>query len=133
MKHVLSSVRAYFSGKKQVTIRDIAVQVMTDVISDYSDWYEEKGLYLPPDFATDPAGWTEALHKIKRAFTLLDDEAHQEGELWEAKNRWKEYGEQDAERIKELEHEIQEGLLLFGQNLQYMTDPKKLHPDSVGR
>ena len=106
------------------TIRDIAVLTLYEVISDYSDWQEQHGLYLPPDFATDPTGWAIALQKMKRAFRLLYEEIMSEGELWEAKNKWKDYGEEDVEEIKELNEEIQEGLTLFGKYLFYLTDPK---------
>lgn len=113
--------------KEEPNIRDRAIDVLHAAIEEYSDWYEEHGLYLPPDYVTDPTSWTEALHKMKRAFTLLNDEANQEGELWEAKNKWKEFGEKDSEKIDELNREIKEGLTIFGSQLLYLTDrPKKV-------
>jgi len=111
--------------EEYTTIRDKAVESLYWSIKDYSDWYEECGIYLPPDYAIDPAGWTEVLHKIKNAFRLLYEEFREEGELWEAKNGWKDYGEQDVDRIEELNKEIEEGLSLFGKYLFYFTDPKK--------
>jgi hypothetical protein len=116
----------FFNFKKQnKTIRDVAVESLCEMISDYSSWYDEHGLYLPPDYEADPTSWTEALHKVKRAFLLLNDELHQHGELWEAKNKWKKYGEQDSEEINRLNKEIEEGLAIFGAQFFYFTDYKK--------
>lgn len=112
----------FFDQKKQPTIRDKAVTSLTQMIESYSDWYEEKGLYLPPDYQADPTSWTEALHKVKRAFKMLNDEMDGTGELWEAKNGWSKFGEKDIEKINELEKEIKEGLAIFGQQLLYLTD-----------
>jgi hypothetical protein len=110
--------------KNNKTIRDIAVKSLCKIISEYSTWYDEHGLCLPPDYASDPSAWTEALHKVKRAFILLNDELHQRGELWEAKNKWKKFGEQDSEKIDELNKEIKEGMMIFGAQLLYLTDYK---------
>jgi hypothetical protein len=107
------------------TIRDIAVDNLYRMVRDYSEWYDEHGLYLPPDYASDPTGWTIALQKMRRSFGLLYEEMNGYGELWEAKNVWKEYGAIDIEKINELNKEIKEGLSLFGSQLIYMTDPKK--------
>lgn len=127
-KSVAKPIRRYFQkalSSEPQTIRDTTVEELCRLIEDYSDWYEEHGLYLPPDYATDPSGWNEALHKIKRAFRLLYEEIHGEGDLWEARHGWEKYGEKDTERIDELEKEIKEGLALFGAQLFYLTDPKK--------
>jgi hypothetical protein len=86
-------------------------------------------MYLPPDYAKDPSGWSEALHAMKRAFCLLYEELNKEGELWEAKNKWNEFGEQDTEKIEELNGVIKYGLTLFGKYLFYLTDPKKTYDD----
>ena len=124
---LLDKVAKAFSLEDQdppESIRDITVRALYEAITDYSNWYECYGLYLPSSFATDPTGWTEALHKMKRAFQLLYDELHQEGELWDAKQKWVAYGEQDVEQLHDLEKEVTEGIRLFGENLMYMTDPK---------
>lgn len=123
-------MRGYFDGlfKKGDavdTIRDVAVRSLYRVVADYSDWYQERGLYLPPDYASDPTAWTEDLHKVKRAFELLHDDLNGEGELHAAKTKWAKYGETDVEEIKHLEKEINEGLEIFGKQLFYLTDPKK--------
>jgi len=116
----------FFTSKKNLTIRDQCVHLFADEIAGYSDWYEEKGLKLPPDFAQNPSEWTEVLHKMKRAFQLLKEEKDGEGAYWLAKNKWKEFGiiEQDTEEIEEYEEEIQEGLMLFGKYLFWLTDDK---------
>jgi len=114
-----------FKNKGDSLIRDVAVESLYHMIEDYSTWYADKGLYLPPKYATDPTEWTVVLQKIKRAFKLLYEEMNEEGELWEAKNKWKDYGEKDVEEIKVLEMEIIEGLTLFGEQLFYLIDPKK--------
>jgi len=92
--------------KETRTVRDVAISSLCEVIKDYSEWYDEKGLYLPPNFATDPAGWCEALHKMKEAFMLLRNA-------------------EDMDDIEGYEKDIVEGLTLFGENLMYMNDPKK--------
>lgn len=104
------------------TIRDVAVSSLTDIINNYTDWYVENGLYLPPDYATDPSSWNEVLRKIQRAFNLLNDEAHQKGELFEAKEEWKKYGEQDTAKIDDLNKEIKQGLEFFGKYLFDLID-----------
>jgi hypothetical protein len=120
------NISKFFKQEKKVkVIRDVAVKSLYKIIADYSDWYEYKGLHLPPDYATDPSLWTLNLQKIKRAFELLHDEMNGEGELWEAKNKWKNFGEQDTEKIEELNKEIIEGFTEFGKQLFYLTDPKK--------
>jgi hypothetical protein len=106
------------------TIRDVAVEALAPIIEDYSHWYDEHGLYLPPDFATRPTDWCEELHAIKRALNLLKDEKNGEGELWEAKNAWKEYGEHDAEKVEELNKFIDAAFTSIGKQLLYLTDPK---------
>lgn len=111
--------------KKTKTIRDTAVKALFDIVSDYSEWYDEHGLYLPPDYMHDPTGWCEDLHKVKRAFTLLYEDLNEKGELWEAKKKWEKFGEQDAEKLKDLNNEILDGLRIFGAQLLYLTDPKK--------
>ena len=96
------------------TIRDATVDSLYHLIDDYSDWYDQEGLYLPPDFATRPSDWCEVLHQIRRAFKLLHDEVAREGELWEAR--------ENPEKTKELEEEIKKGFELFGKYLFYLTD-----------
>lgn len=114
-----------FLKRQPETMRDKTVKTIFSMIEKYSKWYDEHGLYLPPDYASDPSAWSEALHKMSRAFKLLIQEMNGEGELWEAKNKWKKYGEEDTEKIKELEAEIKEGLSLFGSQLFYLTDTEK--------
>lgn len=118
------NIPSFFSSKakKNKTIRDVAVTAVHDMVEKYSEWYDEQGLYLPPDYAADPTSWTEALHKVKRAFCLLHSEMNGEGELWRAKNDWSKFNEQDTEAIKDLEKEIKEGLTIFGSQLLYFTD-----------
>jgi len=106
----------------QKTIRDVAVRELCDLVSDYSDWYENHGLVLPRDFANDPTGWTVALQKMKRAFCLLRQDMDREGELYEAKKKWEKFGEKDGAKIEELNTEIREGLSLFGKYLLDLTD-----------
>lgn len=114
--------------KTPANIRDYSVQALYRLVSDYSDWYEEHGVKLPPDFATDPTAWTVCLQKMKRAFCLLHDEQNGSGPLWNAKHKWAQFGEVDSEEIKDLEQEIHEGLSLFGKYLYYMQDEHYLLP-----
>ena len=107
------------------TARDIIVQNISGIINDYVTWHSEHGLFMPPDFATDPTSWLIVLSKMKRSFSLLEEELREEGELWEAKNKWKKFNEQDTEKIEELNAEIVEGLTLFGKYLFYLTEDQR--------
>lgn len=122
---LLRKVFSEDSKEGSKTIRDTAVEALYYAITDYSDWYDEQGLYLPPDYASNPSEWCEVLHQMKRAFRLLFEELHGEGELWAAKSGNGEYTGQDTERVEKLEKEIQEGLALFGKYLYFLTDEIK--------
>lgn len=121
-KKAINLARSLINQKTELTLRDTIVTSVFKNIDEYADWYAEAGLLLPPDFATDPTQWTEALRKMQRAFSLVSEEIDGYGELWEAKNKWKEFNEKDAEEIKLLEQEINEGFALFGKYLYYMND-----------
>ena len=126
---IIKAVKNFFSKfkkkEKEITIRDKAVKALCIAVGEYSQWYDEHGLYLPPDYATNPSEWNEVMHKIKRAFRLLYDEMNKEGDLWEVKNKWEKYGQKDVEEIEALEKEIRDGFILFGSQLLYMNDIKK--------
>ena len=92
-------------NKKRKSIREITVESLHDIIDQYDKWYSEHGLYLPPDYENDPSEWTEALHKINRAFELLND--------------------RDRAVTSETEQEVRSGLFLFGKYLYWMTDIPK--------
>lgn len=127
---LLRKVFSEDSKEGSKTIRDTAVEALYYVITDYSDWYDEQGLYLPPDYASNPSEWCEVLHQMKRAFKLLFQELHNEGELWEAKKLIYpdingKYIGQTTKEVEKLEKEIQEGLALFGKYLYFLTDEIK--------
>ena len=105
---------------KRKTIRDIAVKRLAEEVIAYAGWYQTHGLALPPKYAKDPGAWNDALYRIARAFELLEADLKEEGPYWEAKHCW--HGKPDAEKVKQVEQEINEGLLLFGENLLYLTD-----------
>ena len=111
-----------FRENKIKTLRDLVVWNLSGDVKDYAEWYADHGIYLPEEFSHDPSQWTEVLRKISRAFELRFDEIKGEGELFEARNRWAEFGEVDAEKLKELEQEVQEGFELFGKYLNVLTD-----------
>lgn len=111
-----------FNGRSKETIRGTAVRELYPLISKYADWNAEHGMYLPPDFASDPTGWANALRDMQRAFRILKEELEGEGELWEAKNRWKKYGQEDSQEICEIEAQIERGLTLFGKYLYFLTN-----------
>lgn len=96
------------------TIREVAIAELYHVVDDYCTWYVEQGLYLPPDYATDPSGWNEVINQIKRAFTLMHDYSAETGELWKAKG--------NEEMTAKLEKEVQEGFTLFGKYLFFLND-----------
>ena len=102
------------------------VSAIASLIQDYSKWYAEHGIYLPPEFEQDPSSWTEVLRKMSRAFELLQGENDPEGELYIAKHKWDSFGEIDSEEVKALEAEIIEGSSLFGRYLYFMKDDKKI-------
>lgn len=111
-----------FLKPKNETIRDKTVKSLFSMIEKYSKWYEDQGLLLPPDYATDPSGWTEELHKINKAFKLLIEDINGKGAYYDAKHKWDSVGERDIEKIEEIEKEIKEGLSVFGKQLLYLTD-----------
>lgn len=97
-----------FLKKEKKSVRDyFASTLMTEVVAEYSEWYDQNGLYLPPDYATRPSDWNEDLHKIVKALDLLDDET--EGNELSVNSK-------DA---------IIEGLSILGKQLYYMTDVVK--------
>lgn len=42
--------------------------MLAPYVIDYCKWYCEHGLYLPGEYAANPAAWTEILRKIQYAF-----------------------------------------------------------------
>lgn len=91
--------------KAPKSIKDIAIEHLSEAVEEYDSWYSEHGLKLPPDYASDPSGWTEDLHKMAKAFRLLRD-----------KNR---------AITNETEEEIRSGLFLFGKYLYWLDDEIK--------
>lgn len=98
-----------FFNKKKKSVRAVAVESLLEVLESYSEWYDQAGLYLPPKYATDPTGWSEAMHVMVRALDLIDiEETYTEGSISEAEKK-----------------EVIKGLKLLGENLYYMTDVEK--------
>lgn len=108
--------------KEAFNIKGYVVSRVTPLIDSYVDWYAQRGIFLPPDYATDPTGWTEVLRKIQRAFILADTEDDDDGEIHQAKVKWSTFGQEDPEAIKELYNEIQLGFELFGKYLMHLKD-----------
>lgn len=108
--------------KEQKSIRQVAVENLTDLISDYAEWYHRAGLYLPPAYAADPTGWSEALQKIERAFDLVSGN---DDDYTLAQFNAETGLVGDLQNLEDLEKEINEGFALFGANLLYLTDIKK--------
>ena len=67
--------------KYEVRNEDI-VELLNPIVSDYVDWYAERGLYLPETFASDPAAWTGILRKIQRAFDLAQTKEYRKNEVY---------------------------------------------------
>lgn len=76
--------------------------------------YEEHGMALPLEFATDPGTWLSILKKIEFAF---DSEWSVQNEI---ENRFTK-GMTD-EKIKEHDKKVEEGFTLFGKYLLYLYD-----------
>lgn len=75
--------------------------------------YEEGGLSLPIEYATDPAAWLLILKKIEYSF---DD-------LWDKDND-PDYDKfkTTPEKLKEHEERVEEGLELFGRHIRDLWD-----------
>lgn len=119
MKKIFPCVCWPIFGKKQ-TIRDAAIAYLAPLVDEYADWNAEKGLYLPPDFEKDPSGWAQALREMQYALNTLRAEQKGEGDLYDAKSRWR--GEGDKEQIEDINNRVINGLALFGKYLFYLTD-----------
>jgi hypothetical protein len=113
---------------KPETIRDRTVNSVYYMLKDYSDWYQEAGIVLPPDYETDPSAWNEELHKMVRAFKLVHDNMHGRGELYDALHNWEFLDKIDTVKLNALNKEIQEGFEAFGKQLQHLTDPEGEYP-----
>ncbi len=73
-----------FSWKGEEDVLALA-ETIYPRLNDYIDWYCEKGLYLPEEFATDPASWTTILRDIQEAFRLLHSGEYRLGEVYQEK------------------------------------------------
>lgn len=114
--------------KEAFNIKGYVVQRVTPLIDSYADWYAQKGLTLPPEYAADPTTWTQILRDIQRAFILADTEDDEDGEIHKARVKWQSFGQEDPEAIKDLYAEIQKGFELFGKHLFYLKD---IQPETI--
>lgn len=75
--------------------------------------YEERGMSLPMDFETDPAGWTLVLKKIEYAFDdMWKSENDDSYDLWRG----------TPEKVKEHNDKVQEGFELYGRYFRDLWD-----------
>lgn len=77
-------------------LRHATTRFIQPRLKEFARWQSEHGERLPTAFATDPAGWLEALNKMVRAFELLD--------------------EHDGLLPESLQEEVAEGLQLFAKH-----------------
>lgn len=76
--------------------------------------YEEHGMSLPDEFATDPGTWLNILKKIELAFdSVWDDEFEKENRFTKGMN---------TEQVKEHNLKVEEGLTLFGKYIRNLWD-----------
>ncbi len=97
-------------------IRDYTIRTLHPIIDEYVDWYAEHGVSLPEAFALDPAGWTEVLRKIQKAFFLAATEHDEDSPIAFSKK----HGHEEA--LVEYRREIQAAFSLFGKHLDDIVD-----------
>jgi hypothetical protein len=97
--HKKSNKNNSFSWKGEEDVLALA-ETIYPRLSDYVDWYCEKGLYLPKEFATDPATWTNILREIQEAFRLLHSGEYRLDE--------------------DMQNRVDEGLVLFGKYFRHL-------------
>lgn len=73
---------------------DVLYNISDDII-EYVDWYCEHGLYLPQEFAKDPAAWTQILRDIQAGMYELQksDEDVNEKLLYDGCTKYYKYAE----------------------------------------
>jgi hypothetical protein len=83
-------------------------------LKDFVKNYEEHGMSLPTEFATDPGTWLMILKKIEFAFdSSWDDEFEIENRFTKGMNN---------EQVKEHYLKVEEGLTLFGRYIHDLWD-----------
>lgn len=107
---------------KKVNIREETVLSLYEPLKNYSKFNDEHGLYLPPDFATRPADWSEEVHKMVEALGLLYDELHGEGKLYDLTSSPVELTKEEQKRLDDLNAQIQDGLSSLGKQLFFLTE-----------
>jgi hypothetical protein len=76
--------------------------------------YEEHGMSLPVEFASDPGAWLMILKKIEFAFdSVWEDENEMENRFTRGMT---------AEQLKEHNLKVEEGLILFGKYIRSLWD-----------
>jgi hypothetical protein len=93
LKGIKEYLQRSLGWRYQISTEDI-IESLHEPITDYVNWYAERGLYLPEEYKTDPGAWTDVLRKIQRSFEL----AHKK----------------DYKKDEVLKKEMQEGFELFG-------------------
>lgn len=69
----------------------VIIKIAPDIIA-YVDWYAEHGIYLPTEFARDPAAWTQILRDIQAGVReLLKDEGVDEKLLYDGIAKYYQY------------------------------------------
>lgn len=83
------------------------IKTLQPLIKEYARVEAESGIFLPPDFKTDPARWLETLRAMEYSFDELNKEFS--GEKISCIN--------DEIKLEERAKKIQKGLELFGKYL----------------
>ena len=115
---ILYDIKFWFQrrwyGYSESDVSDLSSYILDKVyypLKSFIKDYEEHGMHLPIEFASDPGSWLMILKKIEFAFDVVYSE---------------EYGDKNGytlnmneEQIKEHNLKVEEGLTLFG---KYMRD-----------
>ena len=111
----------FFKKDKEVkSIAQVFLEEVGPAIIEYSEWYDQNGLHLPPDYGNDPSAWSEALHKIVRAIEILNEKDSEfvlkDGTVINDYSMV--YTHEDTEAIRE-------GMAIFAKQILYLTDTVK--------
>lgn len=105
-----------YSDQDTWDVEHFVIRKVHGPLMQFVEDYEEGGMSLPTEFASDPAAWLMILKKIEYA---VDQKWKEDFEFDEYHDRWIKMT--DEERTKH-QKDIDEGLELFGRWLQNLWD-----------
>lgn len=103
-----------YSDSDVWNLNSFIIEKMYAPLKEFVKNYEEHGMSLPTEFASDPGAWLLILKKIEFAFdSVWEDE-------FEAENRFTKG--MTSEELKEHSLKVDEGLTLFGKYIRDLWD-----------